>query len=176
MSPRQETKVVANYSEVLEDVSVKVRTSEEFQSCLESSILACKTTSILKTAEKTGDIAYCDELSDDASRENCRFALTVTSAMKSLDAKMCEELSMPYLGNCQKQVYKMKAQKEQNISLCDMLITSTGTTLKKEERNEVQECLFAVILANTGAVSKDCDKIGDATLKRNCQITLEQRK
>jgi hypothetical protein len=129
----------------------------------------------MQTAERTGDIEYCSELWDNASIDNCRFSLTVTTAMRTLDASGCSVLSDIYLKNCQKQVYKLKAMKELNGDICDLMITSTWSTVKKEERMEVQECLLGVILANTGSIEKDCDKIGDAEIKKNCQITLQQR-
>jgi hypothetical protein len=164
-----------DYEEVLDSVSKKIETTQEFRGCMTTSIHMCHENSAMEKASQTRDILYCDELQTEDKKENCRFALTVTEALRKLDPTLCNTLSEPYFISCKKQVYHSSAVRKQDANFCDNLAAST-TTITQEERTEIQSCLLAVILSNTGSTQKSCDKLADISLKNSCKTTLQNKK
>ncbi len=177
--PERTSVIIGDYSETLDDVSVKIKQTPEFNACMQSNISQCVQTSAMQTAQKEKSSEFCEELISSDQKESCKFAVVMISVQENWDAKLCEGLSQNFEKACNSQAYKIQAMRTKDITRCNQIPipekTQSDSLNTHQATNERSQCIMNVIMWNPDAKESECRKIGNTVLEALCTTSLQQR-
>ncbi len=170
-----------NYTEDIDKMSGKIRSTEEFQSCMKQQSTMCIQTVGMKIAQKTKDAEFCKELTNPDQQSSCEFAVTMINAQEKTDEKVCDILKNPkYLEQCKIQIYRQTAISKNDITICnqiDVLLLSWAKTDEKNQNHGIQkdQCIMQFVMNNMNSKLFDCQWILDESSYQTCQKTIKDR-
>jgi len=136
----------------------------------------------MQLAQKSKDVTLCNELPNIDQKESCKFGIIMTDAMEKQDPKLCKTLSATYAKQCTIEIYKNQALKNKDVELCkkidDLENQGTGSTNQNtapQMMGGADQCVFTVIMSNTGSTEKDCNTISNDQMQEMCKSSIKNR-
>lgn len=174
---------ITTYTEDIDQISGKIKGTEEFQSCMKQQSTMCIQTVGMQIAQKTKDASFCKELPNIEQQESCEFAITMVNAQEKNDEKLCDTINNPaYKWQCKIQIYRQTAIATNDIAVCDkidvIMLKSTNTgEINNNNNNGVQkdQCILQFVMNNKNAKEIDCERIGDDWLLKTCKIMIKDK-
>lgn len=167
------------YSDTIEKVSTKIKDTNEWNSCMNTSVNMCVQSTAMQIAQKNRSTDFCNELANDDQKESCKFAITMTDAQEKWDATLCESLAENFKTQCSNQVYRMQAIAKKDVEICENIPeqkVSSGSQIIPTGFNERGQCIMNIIMSDVDSKESDCKKIGDKSLESMCATTIKDRK
>jgi hypothetical protein len=172
---------ITTYTEDVEKMSWKIRSTEEFQDCMKQQSNMCIQTAGMQIAQKTKDASFCKELWNMEQQASCEFAITMVNVQEKNDEKLCDTLSNPkYKQQCKIQSYRQTAILNDDITVCDkidiILLKETNTgELNNDNGMQKDQCIMQFIMNNKNAKEIDCERIGDEWSLKTCKTMMKNK-
>jgi len=166
-----DTQSPSRYTELLDATPEKIKSTPEFNACMQTTISQCTQSSAMQIAQKNKSIAFCEELTSTEQKESCKFAVVILTIQNGWDIALCESLTPSFRDNCIIQSHQNNALKMKDIKICDNISVSRDPW----STNNRTRCIMNVIMSDATSKESDCKKIGDDILETMCKSSLSQR-
>jgi hypothetical protein len=170
------------YNDSISTASKKITSTQEFNSCMQTSTNMCIQSVWMQLAQKNKDVSLCDELPNIDQKESCKFGIVMTDAIEKQNPELCKTLSGNYAKQCSIEIYRNQAQKNKDTELCKKIdeIENQGTGSTNQNTTApmmggADQCVFTIIMSDTGSTDKDCSKISNDSMQDMCKTSIKNR-
>jgi hypothetical protein len=163
-----------DYKETLSSTSEKIKSSEEFGTCMQQNVNMCIQTAGMQLAQKSKSVEFCKELPTPELQSSCKYGIIMMNATEKWDVALCNELDGVYKTQCASQIYRSQAMSTKDTSLCAKI----GNSDEKWVNNgpdEVDQCIFSVIMSDPASTEKSCEKLTTDNTKNICNLTMKNK-
>ena len=171
-----------SYKGSLETASDKIKNTPDFNNCMQTSINMCVQSVWMQMAQKNKDVTLCNELPNIDQKESCKFGIVMTDAVEKQNPELCKTLSTTYAKQCAVEIYRSQAQKNKDVELCkkidELENQGTGSTNQAQMMPMMgwaDQCIFSVVMSDTGSREEDCNKISNNSMKEMCKTSIKNR-
>ena len=117
-----------NYETTLETASSKIKSSDEFRSCMDMNVNMCIQNAGMQLAQKSKSAEFCKELTSADQQESCTFAVTMMNATEKKDKSLCDTLSDTYKKQCTMSMIRSEATANDGIrNMCSAMLKNRNT-------------------------------------------------
>ena len=166
-----ETKA-STYEKDLKEASGKIKSSEEFKSCMDMNVPMCIQTAGMQLAQKERSTEFCEELSTPAQKESCVFAITMINAQEKNDASLCNTLTGNYAEQCNMNIIKNQAVTTKDPKVCEAIALPTDEAIGNTSRDE---CMLNAINSNMESTKESCSIITNEQIQNMCETMIGSR-
>ncbi len=171
-----------DYKSSLDTASSKIKNTQEFGNCMETSVNMCIQSVWMQLAQKNKDVTLCNELPNVDQKESCKFGIVMTDAIEKQNPELCKTLSATYAKQCSIEIYRNQALKNKDTELCKKIndIENQGTGSINQNQTApimgwADQCVFTIIMSDTGSTEKDCTKINNDPMQEMCKTSIKNR-
>jgi NAD dependent epimerase/dehydratase family enzyme len=169
------TTMTKNYEETLESASSKIKSSEEFRSCMDMNVNMCIQNAGMQLAQKNKSAEFCKELTSTEQQESCTFAVTMMNAQEKKDKSLCDVLSDTYKKQCTMSMIRGEATESKDIKICEQIPQSNSGVTTGMRDTARDDCKMNVIMMDMASNVALCNTIDDDGLKDMCKTMLKNR-
>lgn len=163
------------YVTKLDGASSKIKDTKEFGACMEPSVNMCMNQVANEMARKAKSTTFCDELSDTANRDACKYGVIITDATEKKDAKLCATLADPYKNECMYTIMRIDAVESGDVKKCDALIETTLSGSAPTQSSRADQCRLDTIMRSNSSDAKLCDTITDGSIQNMCTSLMKMK-
>jgi hypothetical protein len=169
-----------DYKETLSSTSEKIKSSEEFGTCMQQNVNMCIQSAGMQLAQKSKSVEFCKELPTPELQSSCKYGIIMMNATEKWDVTLCSELDGVYKIQCASQIYRSQAMSTKDVSICTKIGTQneksgTGIIGPNIGMDEVDQCILSVIMSDIASTEKSCEKLTSDSTKNICNLTMKNK-
>jgi hypothetical protein len=164
-----------NYETALETASSKIKSSDEFRSCMDMNVNMCIQNAGMQLAQKSKSAEFCKELTSVDQQESCTFAVTMMNAQEKKDKSLCDTLSDTYKKQCTMSMVRSEATEKKDIKICEQLPQGNSGAVTGMRDTARDDCRMNIIMIDMATTAKSCDTIDDTQIQKMCTTMMENR-